>query len=81
MTLETVLGYLSGLRWVAPSLDLPTLIGTTVTLHICDGIMCRLFAHNNRYPKNIWTLLGLTFGIWAVAVLIFLPRRSEPPPG
>jgi len=37
--------------------------------------MCRLFAHNNGYPKNLWTVLGFVFGIWAVAVLIILPRR------
>jgi len=43
--------------------------------HALDSIMCRLFAHNNGYPKNLWTVLGFVFGIWAVAVLILLPRR------
>ena len=79
MTLETALGYLSGLRWVAPHLDLPALVGTTVLLHACHGVMCRLFARNNGYPRKAWTLLGCTFGIWAVACLILLPRRTAPP--
>jgi len=77
MTLRTALGYLTGLRFVAPDLDLPTLIGTALTLHVCHAIMCRLFAHNNGYPKNLWTVFGFVAGLWAVAVLILLPRRSE----
>jgi hypothetical protein len=79
MTPETFLGYLSALHWVTPHLDLPTLLGTTVTLHVCDGIMCRLFAHNNGYPERLWMLVGFAFGIWAVAVLIVLPRRTPHP--
>jgi hypothetical protein len=39
--------------------------------------MCRLFAVNNGYPKNLWTGLGLVGGVWAVALLILLPRRSN----
>lgn len=78
MNPETLLGYLSALHWVAPHLDLATLIGTTAALHVCDGVMCRLFAHNNGYPQNLWMFLGLTFGVWAVAVLILLPRRIPP---
>ena len=81
MVLNTVLAYISGLHWIQPNLDdLPTLIGTITALHICDAIMCRLFAHNKGYPKNLSTVLGATFGIWAVAVLIVLPRRAASPP-
>jgi len=39
--------------------------------------MCRLFAHNNGYPKNLWTVLGFVFGVWAVAVLIVLPSKKK----
>jgi len=81
MPLETILSYLSGLHWVAPGLDLPTLLGTTAALHACDGVMCRLFARNNGYPRQLWTCLGLAFGVWAVAVLIVLPRRGSMGPG
>ena len=79
MTLLTLLGYWTGLALVAPGLDLPTLLGTALALHVCDAVMCRLFAVNNGYPKNLWTLLGLVAGLWAVAVLILLPRRDEAP--
>jgi len=82
MTLAVALSYLSGLRFVAPDLEPPALLGTALALHVCDALMCRLFAHNNGYPKNLWTLLGLVAGVWAVAVLILLPRRdgAAPPP-
>jgi hypothetical protein len=80
MTLETLIGYWSALAFVAPPMPLQTLIGTALGLHICDAIMCRLFAHNNGYPKNLWTVVGFIGGIWAVAVLILLPRRGSPEP-
>ena len=79
MTLVTALSYLSGLGFVAPDLPPATVVGTALALHVCDAIMCRLFAHNNGYPKTVWTVLGFIAGLWAVALLILLPRRSVPP--
>ena len=76
--LTTMLPYLSGLAFVAPNLDAAAQLGTSIVLLICHGIMCRLFASNNGYPKNLWTVLGFVFGIWAVAILIILPRRPPP---
>jgi hypothetical protein len=78
VTLATFLSYWSGLAFVRPELGLRELVGTTLILHTCDAAMCRLFARNNGYPKNAWTALGLVGGIWAVAVLILLPRRPAP---
>ena len=76
MTLATVLSYWSGLAFVGRELDLPTVVGTMLLLHTLDAIMCRLFARNNGYPRNAWTVIGFVGGIWAVAVLILLPRRA-----
>jgi len=79
MTLPLVIAYLSGLVFVAPDLPVTALLGAALALHVCDAILCRLFAHNNGYPKNLWTLAGFIAGLWAVAVLILLPRRGAPP--
>ena len=79
MTLPLAIAYLSGLAFVAPDLPAPALLGTALALHVCDAILCRLFALNNGYPKNLWTLFGFMAGLWAVAVLILLPRRGAPP--
>jgi hypothetical protein len=82
MSAATVLAYLSGLGFVAPGLPLSALVGTALAMHVCYAILCRLFAYNNGYPRNLWTALGLIAGLWAVAVLILLPRRdgaSGPP--
>ncbi len=83
MALVTALGYLSGLAFVAPDLPPTALLGTALALHVCDAILCRLFAHNNGYPKNVWTVVGIIAGVWAVGVLILLPRRAavSPPSG
>jgi len=83
MRLAPILGCLSGLYFVAPHLDPATVSGTALVVLVCDAIMCRLIAHNNGYPKNLWTVVGFIGGLWAVAVLLLLPRRgaSLAPPG
>src|SRR5262245_19981643 len=80
MTVAMLVAYLSGLWLVAPDLDRPTLYGTGLALHICYAAMCRLIAHNNGYPKTLWTALGLIGGLWSAAVPLLPPRRALPPP-
>jgi hypothetical protein len=75
--LNTFLGVLSGLRLLRAEIPLPTLVATMIVVNICDAVMCRLFAHNNGYPKNLWTVIGLVFGIWGVAALIVMPKREK----
>jgi hypothetical protein len=76
MTLATLIGYTSGLSFVAPELSDGALLGTGIAVLICDAIMCLLFARNNGYPRGVWTALGFLGGVWAVAVLVLLPRRA-----
>lgn len=77
MDVELALGYLTGLRFLAPHpLDLPGVIATGAVVNTCDAIMCRLFARNNGYPVRLWTVLGFVFGLWAVVVCVLLPKRG-----
>ena len=71
-------GYFTGLCLLGGDLPFPTLVCTALLIHLLDGVVCRLFAHNNGYPKNLWTVLGVVFGIWAMAALFLLPRRPKP---
>jgi len=79
MSWHAVLGYLTGFRWLAPELDPVTLVRTVLVVHTCDAVLCRLVAHNNGHSKNLWTGLGFVFGLWAVAVVLVLPKRSPAP--
>ncbi len=79
MTWDVLLGYLTGLRWINPEIDTLTMLRTALVIHLCDAAMCRLFAHNNGYSKNLWSVLGFVFGIWAVGLLIVLPKRPPAP--
>lgn len=80
MDFTELLGYLTGLRFVSSQpLGLPSLLATALIVHICDAIMCRLVARNNHYPTRLWTILGFAFGLWAVAVVILLPKREQRP--
>jgi hypothetical protein len=74
---EIFLGYFTGLRFIDADLPFSLLLGTAAAVHLLDGVMCRLFAHNNGYPKGLWTVLGCVFGVWAVLALVVLPRREE----
>jgi hypothetical protein len=81
VTWDGVLSVMTGFYWLNPSLSGATLVRTVLVVHITDAILCRLFAHNNGYSKNLWTLLGLIFGLWAIAVLLLLPKRDTAPAG
>ncbi len=77
MELQLALGYLTGLRFLAPHpLDLSGVIATGAVVNTCDAFVCRLVARNNGYPTRLWTALGLVFGIWAIAVCVLLPKRT-----
>jgi len=75
VSFEVLVGYFTGLRVLGGNLSFSTLLGTALVVHLLDGIMCRLFAHNNGHPKNLWTVLGFIFGIWAMAALVLLPKK------
>ncbi|MBM4256748.1 MAG: hypothetical protein FJ147_12725 [Deltaproteobacteria bacterium] len=77
MSWEIFLGYFTGLRFIACDLPFSVLLGTAIVVHLLDGIMCRLFAYNNGYPRGLWTLLGCVFGVWAVLTLIALPKKER----
>jgi len=77
VSFEVFVGYFTGLHILGGNLSFPTLLGTALVVHLLDGIMCRLFAHNNGHPKNLWTILGFVFGVWAMATLVLLPRKSR----
>ncbi len=80
--LKSVLGVISGLSFLQSDLPLSTLLPTMFVVNTCDAVMCRLFAHNNGYPKNLWTAVGFVGGIWGVAALIVMPKRERrPAPG
>ena len=84
MTFATALAYWSGLAFVAPDLPPATIVGTALVLHVCDAILCRVFAGNAGRPRNAWTVIGFLGGISAVALVLLLPRpvpaRPAPPP-
>jgi len=77
MSWDVALSYLTGFHWIAPHLDAATLVRTVLVVHTADAVLCRLFAHNNGYSKNLWTVLGFIFGLLAVAVLLVLPKREQ----
>jgi hypothetical protein len=78
MSFHTLLGYFTGLYFVKPDLDAPTLLRTAALVHVLDAILCGLVAGQSGRSKKIWTVAGLCFGIWSLAALFLLPSKKTP---
>jgi hypothetical protein len=72
-----VLGYLTGLVIIRPQIESTTLLHTAALVHCLDAILCRVIAGHGGRPKNLWMVAGLIFGIWALAILFFLPEKRQ----
>lgn len=73
-------GYLSGLLFIKPEMEPSSLFRTASVVHVCDAILCRVIAGHSQRQKDLWMLLGLVFGIWALGTLFLLPARSADNP-
>jgi hypothetical protein len=71
------LGYLSGLYWLRADLDSSTLVRTVIMIHALDGLLCRVVAAHSGRSKQLWTVLGVVLGIWALAALFLLPKKGR----
>jgi hypothetical protein len=76
MDWPSLLGVFSLLSFISPDLEGAMLVRTVLIVHICDAVLCRLISAQSGRDKGLWTLGGLLLGIWALGVLLFLPRRQ-----
>jgi hypothetical protein len=72
-----ILGYLTGLLFIKPEMEPATLLRTAFLVHLLDAILCRVIAGHSGRHKEVWTLAGLVFGIWALGILFFLPTKER----
>jgi hypothetical protein len=72
-----ILGYLTGLFFIRPEMESTTLLRTAALVHLLDAILCGVIASQSGRARNLWTLLGLFFGIWALATLFLLPAKKQ----
>ena len=77
MSFEVFLGYYTGLRLLDDHIAFQTLVYTAALIHFSDSIICRAFAGRDGYSRNLWTVYGLVFGVWAVLGLVFFPLLWE----
>ncbi len=77
-TLGLALGALSGLAFVAPELELPARISTSLAMLLTYGIICRIFAKQAGRSAAAWLAAGLLGGVFATALLLFLLGQRRP---
>ena len=75
-TFTTILGYWTGLAFVAPDLDLATLAGTALVVNTCIAITCATIAPNSGRDPRTWLVAGFLAGVWAVGALTMMPART-----
>ncbi len=73
----TIIGYLSGLHFIDPSLEAGSLIPTLIAIHIFDSILCFLIARHSSRNEKTWALAGLAVGVWAVLPLLVLKGKRH----
>ena len=77
MDFEVLLGYFTGLRFLAGTMDPSTLVGTALFVHFLDSIACGLIARKSARPPYPWVIGGLLFGIWTLMVLLLLVVQGK----
>lgn len=75
--LVSAIGYLTGIYFIQPNLDLATLIRTAFVIHILDALLCYIIATQSGRNRTTWTLAGLVLGIWAVGTLFLVVERGS----
>jgi hypothetical protein len=71
-----LLGYFTGLIFVKPEIEPPTLLRTAALVHLLDAILCGVIANHGGRSRILWTLAGALFGIWALGTLFLLPGKK-----
>lgn len=77
MDFHLLLGYFTGLLLVRPDMEPSSLVPTAILVHCLDAALCAVVANHGGRPVLRWTLGGLVFGIWALAVLFLLPEKKN----
>lgn len=74
--MASVLGVLSGLRFVSPELPPDVTVATAIAMHITYAIICRIFAAQRSRPPGVWLAIGFVTGVFAVGALLLLGERE-----
>ena len=79
--MASVLGTVSGLRFVSPDLPPDVTIATAVAMHITYAIIARIFAAQRSRAPFPWLLAGFATGVFAIAALLVLGDAEHPDGG
>jgi hypothetical protein len=78
-TLAAILSYASGLVLMGYQLRPAELIGTSLAVNATLGPLTAVIASRRGRNSILWTALGFTLGMWALAaVLIMRPSSGKP---
>lgn len=77
MNREAILGYGTGLAWLAPDMPFDTLWRTALLIHVCHAVVCALLARAGGRSGRLWSAIGFCAGVWAVLVLLVLPVKTR----
>ncbi len=75
--MASVLGTLSGLRFVSPDLPPDVTLATAIAMHITYAIISRIFAAQRSRAPFPWLVAGFVTGVFAIAALLVLGDAEQ----
>ena len=76
-TLATILGYASGFALMGYHENPPELIATSLAINAALGSLTAIIATRRHRNFVLWTALGFTLGMWAMAAVLLIGRTRD----
>lgn len=77
--LATVLGFASGFALMGYHQPPLNLLATSLAIDATLAPLTAIIASRHGRSGALWAVLGFAFGMWALAAILILTRRPEPP--
>jgi len=78
-TLATILSYSSGFALMRYPENPPELIATSLAINAALAPLTAIIAIRRRRSLVLWTGLGFTLGMWALAAVLVMGRAKDAP--
>ena len=82
-TAAAIVSYASGFALMRYHLSADDLFATSLAVNLALGPLTAVIATRRGRNRLLWTVLGFSFGLWALAAVLLIgsspPKPDEPP--
>jgi len=77
-TIAAILGFTSGFALLGYHETTARLIATSLAVNASLAPLTAIIAARRARSLTFWVIAGFAFGMWALAIVLLLSRRSDP---